>query len=333
MLPVLFFALLAALAVAGVAYAALQPRIATEKKTASRLGHYSRVATSGAAKSAARDRVTEAAKRRKTIQNSLKELDERQKERSRHAGNPPLRRRIEQAGLALTDRQFVLASLAAGAAGAVLAFLVSGSLLLALGLAVIAGLGLPRFAISTLRSRRQKKFSAEFPNAIDLIVRGVKAGLPVNDTLRMVASETAEPVRSEFRKVVEAQQLGIPTAEAVERLYQNVPLPETNFFAIVIAIQSQAGGNLSEALGNLSRVLRDRKKLKMKVQAMSMEAKSSAGIIGALPVVVAGLIYLMSPDYITLLFTHPTGHLILGGSALWMSVGVLVMRQMINFDF
>ncbi|KAB0682703.1 type II secretion system F family protein [Aureimonas leprariae] len=333
MAQVLFFALFAALAASGLAYAVLQPRIANEKKAASRLGQYSRVETNGAARVAARDRVAETAKRRKTIQNSLKELDDREKERSRHANNPPLRRRMEQAGLSLTERQFMIFSAGAGLGVAVLLLVLTGSLPVMLGGAIVGGLGLPRFVIATLRKRRLKKFSEEFPNAIDLIVRGVRAGLPVNDTLRMISTEAAEPVRSEFRKIVEAQQLGISAGEAVERLYQNVPLSETNFFAIVIAIQSQAGGNLSEALGNLSKVLRERRKMRMKVQAMSMEAKSSAAIIGALPVLVGTLIYIMSPEYISLLFTESMGHMIIGGGILWMTIGVVVMRQMINFDF
>ena len=112
-----------------------------------------------------------------------------------------------------------------------------------------------------------------------------------------------------------------------------LPFPETNFFGIVIAIQASAGGNLSEALGNLAKVLRDRKKMDEKIKAMSSEAKASAGIIGSLPFCVTGLIYLTTPDYISILFTHPTGHMILGGAFLWMSMGIMVMKKMINFDF
>ncbi len=333
MLSVLAFALLASATAASLAYVVLQPRIATEKKNSARISQFARAETDGAAKHAARDRVAETVKRRKTLQNSLKDIDLRQKERSRHANKPNLRRQIEQAGLTISDGRFIGLSVACGAVGLVLFYLFTGSPLVALGAAAACGLGLPRFGIGYWRRRRMKKFSDEFADALDLIVRGVKSGLPVNDTFRMISTEAAEPVRSEFRKVVEAQQLGVPIGEAVERLYQNMPLSETNFFSIVIAIQSTAGGNLSEALGNLSRVLRERKKMKAKVQAMSMEAKASAGIIGSLPGAVAGLIYLTTPDYISVLFTHPTGHMIIGGSLVWMSIGVLVMRQMINFDF
>ena len=125
----------------------------------------------------------------------------------------------------------------------------------------------------------------------------------------------------------------MPLGEACLKLHERMPLPETNFFGIVIAIQQRAGGNLSEALGNLSRVLRDRKKMKAKIQAMSMEAKASAGIIGALPIAVMLLVYITSPQYIELLWTAPLGRLMLAASGLWMSIGVFVMRRMINFDF
>jgi tight adherence protein B len=115
-------------------------------------------------------------------------------------------------------------------------------------------------------------------------------------------------------------------------MYLTVPLAEVNFFAVVIQIQAQAGGNLSEALGNLSRVIRDRKKMRAKVTALSMEAKASAYIIGALPFIVAFLVYMTSPEYMMILFTDPRGHLIMGCSAVWMSIGIFVMRNMINFD-
>ncbi|MEQ9572555.1 MAG: type II secretion system F family protein, partial [Nitratireductor sp.] len=132
--------------------------------------------------------------------------------------------------------------------------------------------------------------------------------------------------------VVEAQQMGLSLPEATLRMAETMPCPEAGFFGIVIQIQSQAGGNLSEALGNLSRVLRDRKRMRAKVSALSMEAKASAAIIGALPFIVAFLVYLTSPNYIMPLFTTSTGHMVLGVSLLWMSVGIFVMKKMMNFD-
>jgi tight adherence protein B len=163
--------------------------------------------------------------------------------------------------------------------------------------------------------------------------RGVKAGLPLGDCLRIIAAEAQEPVRGEFKTIVESQTIGIPIGEACAKLYERMPLPEANFFGIVIGIQQRAGGNLSEALSNLSKVLRDRKKMKAKIQAMSMEAKASAVIIAALPFCVMLLVYITSPQYIELLWTHPTGRFMMACSAVWMSMGVFVMKKMINFDF
>jgi tight adherence protein B len=177
-----------------------------------------------------------------------------------------------------------------------------------------------------------KKFVDEFPNAIDIITRGVKAGLPLGECLRVIAAESAEPVRSEFRQIAEAQTMGLSTGEAVERIVERVPIPEASFFAIVINIQQKAGGNLAEALGNLSSVLRGRKMMKAKIQAMSGEAKASAYIIGAMPFVVAIMAYVTSPKYMELLWTTQTGELVLGCCAVWMGIGIFIMKNMINFD-
>jgi tight adherence protein B len=193
--------------------------------------------------------------------------------------------------------------------------------------------GLPLWLLKFLKKRREAKFLAVFPDAVDIIVRGVKAGLPLLESLRVIISDASEPVKSEFRTIVEIQAIGIPLGEACGKLYEHIPVAEANFFAIVVGIQQRAGGNLSEALGNLSRVLRDRKKMKAKIQAMSMEAKASAAIIASLPVAVMTLVYITSPQYIELLWTHPTGRIMLGCCAVWMSMGVFVMRKMINFDF
>jgi tight adherence protein B len=184
-----------------------------------------------------------------------------------------------------------------------------------------------------LKKRREAKFLETFPDAVDIIVRGIKAGLPLLDSLRIITTDASDPVRSEFRAIVETQAIGMPIGEACAKLYDRVPLPEANFFGIVIAIQQKSGGNLSEALGNLSKVLRERKKMKQKIQAMSMEAKASASIIACLPLAVMFLVYITSPDYIELLWTHSTGRMLLACSAMWMFTGVMVMRKMINFDF
>ena len=154
--------------------------------------------------------------------------------------------------------------------------MVDAGLLMALAMAFIAGIGVPLWLLKFLKKRRENKFLASFPDAVDIIVRGIKAGLPLLDSMRIITTDAPEPVKSEFRAIIETQTIGIPIGEACGKLYERIPVPEANFFAIVIGIQQKAGGNLSEALGNLSRVLRDRKKMKAKIQAMSMEAKASA---------------------------------------------------------
>ena len=184
-----------------------------------------------------------------------------------------------------------------------------------------------------LKKRRETSFLNAFPDAVDVIVRGIKTGLPLGDCLQIHLPEAQEPVKGEFRSIMETQNVGMPLGDACAKLYERIPLPEANFFGIVISIQQKAGGNLSEALGNLSRVLRDRKKMQAKIKAVSMEAKASASIIAALPIAVMTIVYITSPDYIELLWTASLGRLMMAGSAIWMFIGVMVMRKMINFDF
>jgi tight adherence protein B len=286
-----------------------------------------------AAMDAATDRRTgsDEIRRKKAVDVTLRELEE--KRQAKRGAKPSLASRIRQAGLGWSTKAYYLVSVAAGL-GSFLILTTSLHLspVTAAGFGLAAGLLLPHFYVNLMRARRLATFAAEFPNAVDVIVRGVKAGLPLADCLRIISLEAQEPVRSEFKSVLEDQTLGLPVDQAVQRLYDRVPLAEANFFAIVISLQSQTGGSLSEALGNLSRVLRERKKMKAKIRAVSSEAKASASIIGSLPLVVAGLIYVTSPDYISLLFTTFVGHLVIAGSAIWMLIGMLVMRKMINFD-
>jgi tight adherence protein B len=237
-----------------------------------------------------------------------------------------------QAGLTISVRQFHLLSVGAAACAAFISLIYGLSLLTALPIAVVAALGLPRWVLAFLLKHRQKKFLEEFPNALDVMCRSIKSGLPLNDAVRLIASDGQEPVKTEFQRVVDAQQVGIGIPQGIERMMLTMPLFEVSFFSIVINIQAQAGGNLSEALSNLSRVLRDRRKMRAKVNALSMEAKASAVIIGALPFIVMLLVHFTSPDYLSILFTDTRGHLILGASAIWMLIGIFIMRQMINFD-
>jgi tight adherence protein B len=241
--------------------------------------------------------------------------------------------KIEQAGLSITKQQYWIGSALVGLACSALTYLQSRSLVLTLLVLVTATIGLPQLTLARLRVRRINKFISNFPTAIDIIVRGIKSGLPLGDTIRIAATESPEPVKSEFRRIVEALSIGMTLPESIERMAQRVPIAETNFFSIVISIQSKAGGNLSEALGNLSRVLRERKKMKGKINAMSMEAKASAAIIGAVPFLVVGALYVSSPHYISLLWTTNHGKIISVIAMCWMGIGMAMMKKMIAFDF
>jgi tight adherence protein B len=227
----------------------------------------------------------------------------------------------------------MITSGAIGVFGFALGLGLQAGFLAAIAMAFAGAFGLPLWVLKFLKKRREAKFLAGFPDAVDVIVRGIKAGLPLLDSIRVISVDAPEPLRSEFRAIIETQAIGMPLGEACAKLYERIPVAEANFFGIVISIQQKAGGNLSEALGNLSRVLRDRKKMKGKIDAMSMEAKASASIIGCLPIAVMGLVYSTSPHYIELLWTESMGRMMLAACAVWMSIGVMVMKKMINFDF
>jgi len=315
---------LAAFAVGGLLWVFVYPILSGERKTEKRMASVARTEPV-----AVRSARTTQKSRRDTVESTLKEIEERHKKQKKM----PLTARIQQAGLSWSKRQFYIVS---GVIGAVLFVIVMFSgmgFVPALALGFAGAFGLPRWMLSYLKKRREAKFLDAFPDAVDVIVRGIKAGLPLLDSIKVITSDSPEPVRSEFRAIVETQAVGMPLGEACAKLYDSMPLPEANFFGIVISIQQRAGGNLSEALGNLSKVLRDRKKMKAKIQAMSMEAKASAGIIGALPIAVMMLVWITSPQYISLLWTEPLGRLMLAASALWMFMGTMVMKKMINFDF
>ncbi len=188
-----------------------------------------------------------------------------------------------------------------------------------------------RIAALVQPAARGAKNDPHFATAIDVIVRSVKSGLPTSDALRIVAQEFRDPVGGEFRKLVEGMKVGLTVEQGLKKMYESMPTTEVSFFGIVMTIQQKTGGNLSEALGNLAAVLRDRKRLQGKIKAMSSEAKASAMIIGSLPPGVAGIVYVTTPDYISLLFTEHTGNLLLAGCAIWMGLGIAVMRKMINF--
>jgi tight adherence protein B len=323
-LQMLALAFLAATAIGGLAWVFIYPMLSGEKQAEAR-----RVSVAKPEPAARRADNKNQRTRREQVEGSLKELEARRAKESRIS----LGTRLTQAGLDWSEQKFWMASGALGLAAFAAAFLGGGGLFGAVGLAFGAGFGLPRWVLSFLKKRREKAFLRALPDAVDVIVRGIKAGLPLFESIKVVAADSPEPLRGEFIAIIETQAIGMPLGEACARLYERMPVPEANFFGIVIAIQQKSGGNLSEALGNLSKVLRDRKKMAEKIQAMSMEAKASAAIIGALPPIVMILVYLTTPDYISLLWTHPTGQLMLVGCVIWMSMGIMVMKKMINFDF
>jgi tight adherence protein B len=316
---------LGTLAAGGVVWVFIYPLLSGERRADQRKASIARSQPVAAAASGrAAPKV-----RREQVEESLKEAEDRGKK----AKSPPLSLRIAHAGLSWSKRQFMLISAVLGLVPLAVGYGMGVGLLPALGLGFAAGFGLPRWTLSFLKNRRERRFIEGFADAVDVIVRGVKAGLPLGDCLKVIANDAQEPVKTEFRSIVETQTIGMPLGEACTRLYENIPLPEANFFGIVVSVQQKAGGNLSEALGNLSRVLRDRKKMRAKIRAMSMEAKASAVIIGSLPIAVMTLVYLTSPNYIELLWTTPLGRLMLAGCVVWMAIGVFVMKKMINFDF
>jgi len=267
--------------------------------------------------------------RRSHVASTLKELDIRQKNKNKLT----LEKRISYAGVRWSKAKFFLISGAMAVICAVALFAVSFKPILAGAGLVVGGVGLPRWLLGYLCRRRVNRFIEDLPGAMDIIVRGVRVGLPIGDCLRTIVTEMNGPIQVEFRGVMEALTLGVPLKEAIFRLPERIPVPEANFIAIVISLQQTAGGNLSSALANLSTILRDRKKLRGKIAAMSMEAKASATIIGSLPVVVALLVHMTTPRYLEPLWTTTAGTYVLGGSAALMGFGILVMKKMINFKF
>ncbi len=270
--------------------------------------------------------------RRKSVQAKLKEAEARRTKK----GIYKLREEMIQAGLEnISPVQFL--------GGIVLAAVVADSLFYAMGMPFLGKIGLvilpigivfglPKFVLNYLIKRRAKKFTSMFADALDVIIRGVKAGLPVPECISIIGREMPEPIGSEFRLISEGTRLGMTLEECLDRAVSRVPTPELRFFAIVLMIQRQTGGNLADTLGKLSDVLRGRKKMRDKVQAMSSEAKASAGIIGSLPIVVGSLLALVAPEYIAVLFTTPAGHKLIGIGVTWMGIGVAVMNNMISFD-
>jgi tight adherence protein B len=263
------------------------------------------------------------AERKKKMLGGIKDLELR--ERQMRKARLSIAARIDQAGLTMPEQTFWIGSAALGVVGFVAVMLAGQPIYFAAAAAAVAGMGLPRWILGFLVGGRQKKFVAEFANAIDVIVRGVKSGLPLGECLKIIAREAPEPLSSEFRRLCDSTSMGVPLDQGLAKMFERMPLPEVSFFSIVLAIQLKAGGNLSV-------VLRSRKLMREKVNALSSEAKASAAIIGALPICVCVMVSITSPAYMALLFTDPTGHMGLLVGASMMTTGILVMRKMINFD-
>ena len=267
--------------------------------------------------------------RRRQIEESLGKIEAVQKDKAKQRKS--LKGRLIQANWTTTPQTYMLVSVILGLVIGAVVFLLSGRSLFALGAAVGSGYALPRMVLNMAIKRRQKKFIQGFADAMEIIVRGVRSGLPLGDCLKVIAHESPEPVSGEFKLVVQGEQVGVPIEVCLERMYERMPLPEVNFFNTVLAIQRSTGGNLGEALENLASVLRGRKILREKIKALSAEAKMSAVIIGSLPIVVMVLVTISSPDYMTELYTTSRGHQNLMIGAGMMVMGTLIMRKMINF--
>ena len=299
-------------------------------KRAQTIGLGSNVRTKRANKSAAKTPE----ERRRQITDQLKEAEKRERK-----ARLTLSARMLHAGLTPDVTKFWIFSAVAGAIAFFppLFLLQHMSVLIKLGVAFGACFavtyGLPRWVLAYMAGGRQKKFTEEFPNAMDILVRGIKSGLPVHDGLKIIAKESQLPLGPEFQRVVENVGVGMSLEGALEKMSERMPASELRFFTIVIAIQAKTGGNLAEALNNLSNVLRARKMMREKIKALSSEAIASASIIGVLPPGVGTMITITRPQYIHAMFTDPRGQLMLCGGAFWMFCGIMMMRKMINFKF
>jgi len=292
-------------------------------KRAQNLGEGKRNAAT-ARKAAAAANTPEA--RRKQIMVQLQDAERR--ERKARAN---MAAKLKQAGLTISVRTFYIISVVAGLIAGLGALVAGLHVLLALGLGVIVGLGLPRWVVGFLAKGRMKKFSLEFPNAVDVIVRGIKSGLPVHECFKIIARESPAPLGPAFKKLVEALGVGMTLEQALDKMFEQMPTPELRFFTIVIAIQQKTGGNLAEALSNLSTVLRARRMMREKVKALSSEALASAGIIASLPPAVMTMVMFTSPGYMMALFTDIRGNALLLLAGALMGTGIFVMKRMISF--
>ncbi len=266
--------------------------------------------------------------RQRLIQAKLRELEKQRTRRRDTLGHL-----LKQSGWSLTLVGYAFACIGAGLVFGLVLYLFGRGTILCVAGGVGGGLWLPRVILKRAINKRQTQFTHHFASALDILVRGVRTGLPISECLRIVGREVPDPVGYEFRMLVESQRVGMTTEQALARGLERMPTSDFQFFAVVLVLQQQTGGNLASTLDNLSNVLRSRKRLRDKVQSISAEAKASAMIIGALPFVVGGLLSLINPSYMALLINTNTGIVIISAGLSWMTVGIIVMHQMINFKF
>jgi len=282
----------------------------------------------GAGNSSKGNKLNDQNQRRAELSKKLKEKSS--EEKNEKSGS--LAEKIMQAGLSISVTQYWIFSVVFAVVATVAAKVLLGlSTFVVIMIAVASFLGAPKLFLKMKAAHWQKKFMEDFGDALDSMTRLLKAGMPVSEAIKMVAREYSGPVGEEMSRIFDQQKIGVPLPEAVMECAKRMPLAEVQMFATAVTIQAQTGSSLSEVLENLSKVIRARFRLKRKVQALSSEAKSSAGIIGALPVFVALGMYFMNREYIEILFIDPTGKFLLGGAIFWMFMGIIVMRQMINF--
>jgi tight adherence protein B len=240
--------------------------------------------------------------------------------------------RLDRTGKGWTVSQYIYSSIGLALAVAVVIFIQSGALLLSLGIGAAVGAGIPHLVVNFFINKRTNAFVSKFPDALELLVRGLRSGLPVTETLGVVAQEVPGPVGLEFRGVVDRIKVGKTMEDALQDTGDRLGIPEFNFFTITLAIQRETGGNLAETLSNLADVLRKRGQMKLKIKAMSSESKASAYIVGSLPFIVFGMIMWVNPEYIGGFFTDDRLIVAGLGGLCWMGIGVFIMAKMVNFE-
>lgn len=240
--------------------------------------------------------------------------------------------RLHRTGKNWTLAQYAYASVGLALGITILVFLKTGAALLSLGVGMVVGAGLPHMVVNFFIKQRTGAFNTKFPDGIELLVRGLRSGLPVTETLGVVATEVPGPVGEEFKLVTERIKIGKTMEDALQETADRLNTPEFSFFCITLAIQRETGGNLAETLSNLADVLRKRAQMKLKIRAMSSESKASAYIVGSLPFIVFGMIYWINPKYLGGFFTDDRLIVTGLGGMVWMSIGAFIMAKMVSFE-